>query len=201
MEEKMKKFNKFMKNTILGGVIIALPVMLTFYLLRWLFNLLSGMIRPFTGLFVHQVKAGAVIADILGFLIMILLCFLIGVIISTRIGKYVFSIVDRRLFAEFPGYRFFRDTVQQLFGDKKKSFSKVAMVKIFDQRMYVTAFITDEHDNGMVSVFVPSALNPTTGLVLHLDRKYIHPLDVSPDVALRSIIGCGTNSGDLVRSL
>ena len=43
MAEKIKNF---LKTTLLGGMMVMLPVMLTFIVIRWLFRLITGFINP-----------------------------------------------------------------------------------------------------------------------------------------------------------
>jgi uncharacterized membrane protein len=58
--------------------------------------------------------------------------------------------------------------------------------------------VTDEHEDGSFTVFVPTGPNPTSGQIFHLNQKYVHPLDVGVEDAMRSIISCGAGSTDLL---
>jgi uncharacterized membrane protein len=64
----------------------------------------------------------------------------------------------------------------------------------------MTAFITDRHPDGSFTVFVPSGLNPTSGMIYHLQKEFVHPIEVSVESTMRSIIGCGAGSGQLIDS-
>jgi uncharacterized membrane protein len=50
-------------------------------------------------------------------------------------------------------------------------------------------------------VFVPTGPNPTSGFIYHLDQQYVHPVKVSVEEAMRSVISCGAGSGTLLGKL
>ena len=65
-----------------------------------------------------------------------------------------------------------KETVNQLFNRKSSPFSSVALIQIFQNETLVTGFVTDEHQNGTSSVFVPTGPNPTSGFIYHLPNEY-----------------------------
>lgn len=198
---KMQKIKNFLKTTILGGVVVLLPVLLTIFFLRWLFNFITGLINPLTRLVVERADLQEYLADLLVILIIIALFFFVGLMVRTRLGLFLHHQVEKRILKIVPGYTLFRNTIKQFFGKDKSPFSRVALVQAFGNSTLMTGFVTDEQPNGLFTVFVPSALNPTTGLILHLERQYVHLVDVSVETAMRSIISCGAGSGELLEKL
>ena len=75
----------------------------------------------------------------------------------------------------------------------------MALVRIFCNDTLVTAFVTERHDNGWYSVFVPTGPNPTSGNIYHLQPQYVHLIDQSVEVVMRSIISCGAGSAPIVK--
>ena len=100
-----------------------------------------------------------------------------------------------------PGYKLFKTTIKQFLGQKETPFSRVALVRPFGNDTMMTGFVTDEHPGGGFSVFVPSGLNPTIGLILHLKKESVHLVDVSVEDTMRSIISCGAGSFKLMEKL
>ena len=88
----------------------------------------------------------------------------------------------------------------QFIGIKKKPFSSVALAQVFGNDIMATVFITDEHPSGIVTVFMPTGPNPTSGLILHLDKKYVHIVKASVEDTMRSIISCGAGSTKLIEA-
>ncbi len=76
----------------------------------------------------------------------------------------------------------------------------IPLVQVFGNSTLMTAFVTDEHPDGSCSVFVPTGPNPTSGNIYHLEGKYVHPVDIPVEEAMRSIISCGAGSNRLIEA-
>ena len=133
--------------------------------------------------------------------VIILGCFCFGLFVRTKLGLMIYMGFENSFLSKAPGYRMIKETVNQLLGKKTSPFSSVALVQIFENETLVTAFITDRHDNGKVTVFVPTGPNPTTGFIYHLDKKYVHPVDIAVEDAMRSVISCGAGSEKLMKGI
>lgn len=190
---------------MLGGVVVLLPVFLTIFFLKWLFNLITRMLNPLTKLVAKEVAMQERLADLLVITIIIALCFFVGLIIKTRAGLFLHRQVETWILKIVPSYNLFRNTIKQFFGQEKNPFSRVVLVQAFGSgcNTLMTGFITDEQpgEDGHYTVFVPSALNPTTGLILHLEKQYVHLVPVSVEAGMRSIISCGAGSAELLDML
>jgi uncharacterized membrane protein len=196
----MAKIKNFLKITLMGGVIVLLPVALTFFFLRWLFNLVTGLIAPLTHLVLERSHIPKFVADFLVVLVIVAVCFMVGIVIKTRLGVFLYRHIEKRILKIAPGYSLFRETIKQFLGHERAPFSSVALVRVFENSTMMTAFITDEHPDGSYTVFVPSGLNPTSGIIYHLQKEYVHLLDVSVEQTMRSIISCGAGSRSLLES-
>jgi uncharacterized membrane protein len=65
----------------------------------------------------------------------------------------------------------------------------------------MTGFVTDIHENGLYTIFVPTGPNPTTGFIFHLEEAYVQKIDTPVEEAMRSIISCGAGSECLIKNL
>ena len=77
----MKKIKIFFKTTVLGGIIVVLPVVITAFVLKWLFELITGLIHPLTQMVVEKSNIQKTLADIVVILLIIGVCFIIGTIV------------------------------------------------------------------------------------------------------------------------
>jgi len=194
----MNRLKEFIKSTIVGGLLVILPVALFLFVLTWLFGLVRKVISPLTIIVIEKSPLQGIIADVFVIALLVGACFAVGVVIRTSLGKWLYSILDSKIFMKAPGYTLIKETVSQFFGKKKSPFSSVALVQIFGNETLVSAFITDEHENGSCTVFVPTGPNPTSGNIYHLPRNQVHPVDVPVEDAMRSIISCGAGSTNLI---
>ncbi len=196
----MNRLKRFLRTTFLGGIAVILPVVLTFLFLRWLFRVITDFIEPITHVVVKESRIQVYFAYILVIIFIISVCFFVGLVVRTRFGHFVHDTVEKRILKIAPGYTLFKETIKQFLGQERAPFSQVALVEAFGPNSLMTGFITDRHPAGYYTVYVPSGLNPTTGLILHLETKYVHLLDVPVEETMRSIIGCGAGSNKLVDS-
>lgn len=199
------RINTFFKTTILGGVIVILPAVILILAFKWLFGMVNGAISPLTNLVLNNLTLPAsydnTIATIIVLLVIVLACFMFGLFVRTKLGQLIYSAFENSFLSRAPGYRMIKETVTQLLGKKKSPFSSVALAQIFENGTMATAFVTEEHENGMVTVFVPTGPNPTSGFIYHLDAKLVHRVDVSVEEAMRSVISCGAGSSKLTQKL
>lgn len=194
----MKRVTEFLKSTLIGGVLVILPAGILLFALVWVYGIIRKAIGPLTRLLMENSPFEGYLADLLVIAFLVLLCFTMGFIVRTRIGRWTYVFLESRLFVRAPGYSLIKETVSQFFGRKKSPFSQVALVQLFGNETLVTAFVTDEHDDGSMTVFVPTGPNPTSGNIYHMPQKYVHPVNTRVEDAMRSIISCGAGSSALI---
>ncbi len=201
----LQRTRNFLKTTVLGGVIVILPTIILVFAFKWLFGFVSNAIQPLTNLVANKLtlpdQIDEFIATLIVLAVIVLACFLVGLFVRTRLGQMIYHSFESSLLAKAPGYKMIKETVNQFLGKKESPFSSVALVQIFENDTKMTAFITDRHDDGTITVFVPTGPNPTSGFIYHLDQQYVHPVDVSVEDAMRSVISCGAGSDTLVKGL
>jgi len=203
-------FWSFIKTAVLGGVIVILPAAIMFLVFQWLFRLVANMVRPLSSLLAQwfapvldNVPFGqlqGIISEVLAIVIILSFCFAVGVAVKTRLGNWLFNTVENSVLRVAPGYKTVKEIVMQLFGSKKTPFSRVALVKLFGDTL-VTTFVTDEHPDGTLTVFMPTAPNPTSGWIFHVKQEDIHVVDVTVENAMRTVIGCGVGSETLLNAI
>lgn len=199
----MQPIKNFIKKSVIGGLLVVLPIIILFAAFRWAFRIIAGLISPLTQPIVQHTSAPAFAIDLLVILLILVACFILGSIATTRSGKWLHSRFDKILAKLAPGYNLVRDIIHQVLGDNSNSpFSKgeVATARLFGAEVptEVTGIITSHHHNGWLTIFVPTGPNPTSGMIYHLPPEQVELLpDVKVDEALRTIIACGAGSGDL----
>lgn len=202
MKQSQNKMYRFFKTTLIGGFVVVLPLSILVFLFKWLFGIISNMISPITTRIVGDNSELTFAGDLLVIIIIIALCFFIGLFVKTKVGRWLFTFLENNFLLRLPGYGMVKETIAQLFNANEKSpFASVALCRIFGNDTMVTAFITDKHENGYYSVFVPTGPNPTSGNIYHLKPEYVHEIDASTEETMRSIISCGAGSKPLIKKL
>ena len=195
----MNRIKEFCKSTIIGGLLVVLPVAISLFALTWVFGMVRGGISPITTLVMANSPLQGVVVDVLVIALLVIACFVVGVLVRTKLGKWIYSILEAKVLLKAPGYSLIKETVAQFLGNKKSPFSSVALAQIYCNETMVSSFITDEHEDGSYTVFVPTGPNPTSGNIYHLPAQYVHPVDVPVEDTMRSIISCGAGSSVLIK--
>ena len=195
----MERFKSFFKTSLIGGIVVILPAAIFVFVFKWLFRWVTDIIQPLTNLVVMRSHIKEIAADALVLAIIVIGCFVIGIVVKTRIGRFIHENLENRISKIAPGYGAIKEIVMQLIG-KKFPFSSVALVRIFENDTMVTAFITDSHPDGSYTVFVPTAPNPTSGFIYHVKGEYVHHIDITVEEAMRSVITCGAGSKNLIKA-
>jgi len=196
----MKRFKTFVQTSVIGGVAVILPVALSAFLLKWVFKMVTGVIRPLTHLVITRSNIQVIFADTLVIVLILIACFLVGIVVKTRLGRFVQENLEDHILKFAPGYSIIKETIMQFLGKKKFPFSSVVLVRPYENNTLMTGFITDEYADGHFSVFVPTGPNPTTGFIFHLKRDVVHTVNVPAEEAIRSVISCGAGSGKLINA-
>jgi uncharacterized membrane protein len=190
----MKFAREFLANVLVGGLLIVLPIYLAVLVLLKGMQSAAALLRPLTVLLPAWLPAG-----LLSLALVLVVCFLIGIAVRTRVGRILRERVERSLFERLPGYALFRSLTQRLAGEGQESAWKPALVEI--EEALVPAFIIEELEDGRFTVFVPSVPTPFAGAVYILSRERVHALDVPFTQAIRSISRWGSGSKDLVAAM
>ena len=193
------RIRRFIITTFIGGLLIVLPITVFVLIVNFVVNFIVRLLTPVKELLNFQTINVDWLVDLIAFGIVIGAFFLIGLVVSTNIGRRFFQYFERTFLSQLPFYSTIRDTVQQIFGAKRMLFSEVVSVDVFSNDTRMIGFITDELEGDCFSVFVPTGPNPTNGFIFILQRRQIEWLKVKPDVAIRTVIGVGAGASALFR--
>jgi uncharacterized membrane protein len=191
----MKHVWEFLKNTLVGGLLVVVPIYLTALLLLKAMQSVAGLVRPLAMLLPPSLPA----ENILSLLLVLSLCFLIGLAVRAPLGRAMRERLEKSLFERLPGYALIRSLTQRLAGEDRENVWQPALVEI--EEALVPAFIIEELEDGSFTVFVPSIPTPLAGAVYVLSRERVHPLDVPFTQAIQTVSRWGSGSKELVAAM
>ena len=191
----MKKFGQFVVSTFVAGLLIIVPIYLAVLLLLKAMQSVVAFVKPFAMLLPEWFPA----EHLFSLLLVLVICFLIGVAIRTPGGRAIRERIEKSLFERIPGYALFRSLTQRMAGKDEENVWKPALADI--EEALVPAFIIEELADGRFTVFVPSVPTPFAGAVYVLPPERVHPLDVPFTQALQSISRWGSGSKELVAGM
>ena len=195
----MNALKSFMKTTLFGGALVVLPIVILIAVFNWLYEFIVDKLRPITNIILETARMQEFAAEVLSIIIIMLVFFLVGLIVQTRIGKFLFDYTEQTLLVKIPLYKIIKETTIQIMGSNKKLFKQVALVKLFGNDTMLTAFVTDKHDDGSFTVFVPSGPAPTAGFIYHLKNENVKLVDYPIEKAMKTIFSLGAGSKELIK--
>ncbi len=196
-----KRFRKFLRTTLFGGVVALAPLTLIILLFRWMINVIGRILTPLVERILQDPDPNPyfrLALYALSVIAILLLFFIIGLMIRTRLSRFLNKAEDR-YFLKIPGYKLVKETVQQFFGKNRSFFKEVVLVDIFNTGALMTGFITDDQGD-IISVFVPTGPNPTSGNIYHLQKDRVTRTTAPVDVGMKTIISCGAGSAEVFAS-
>lgn len=188
------RFNEFIKTSLIGGLIVMLPSVILLVTFGWILKKITNILAPLT---LALFGKDSFSTDLLSIAVLIAVCFTLGVVVKTKTGNLLHKKLEQYLY-KAPGYITVKQIIDQLLGRKKTPYSSVVLARPFQNDTLVTAFVTDEHENDIVTIFVPTGPNPTTGNIFHLHKKYIQHVNASVERTIQTIISCGAGTSELI---
>ena len=193
-----KRVQRFLRTTLIGGVVALAPLTLIILLFRWIINLIGRFLTPLVNTILQDPDPNPFVKFaiyLLTFSAVLLFFFIIGLVVRTRFVLFLDRAEDKYLL-KVPGYKLAKETVQQFFGKNRSFFKEVVLVDIFKTGTLMTGFITDDQGD-VISVFVPTGPNPTSGNIYHLQKDQVTRTTASVDVGMKTIISCGAGSAEV----
>jgi uncharacterized membrane protein len=194
----MKRLNHFVRTTLLGGAVVVLPVTIFILLAKLIFDTIRALIEPISSILPFRSISSDILLDLIALGLIIAFFFIMGLFVQTRLGQGLISLIESELLHRLPFYGAIKETVLQFTGAKRMPFSQVAVVRPYGpEGTKMFGFVADEHQNGIYTIFVPTAPNPTNGFIFYVEAKDVELVDVKPEDAIRMIIGIGTGASKL----
>src|SRR4026209_2478936 len=100
----MKFAREFVANALIGGALVVLPLYLAVLLLLKGMQAVAGLVRAVAKLLPEWMPA----ENILALLLVLIVCFLVGLAVRTRAGRSIRSRMEVSVFGKIPGYGMLR---------------------------------------------------------------------------------------------
>jgi uncharacterized membrane protein len=189
------------RNYLIGGLLIWIPIMITVWVVRFLSGILDSSLLLLPPSWRPEAVFGTYVPGV-GIVLSLLLLFVTGVVVKNLFGGQIVAGLEslvRRIpvvGAVYGGAKTFSETVLT---DKGKSFKQVVMVEFPRKGVFSIGFIT-AHEleeaqaktaQDVTCVFVPTTPNPTTGFLVLIPKDEVVHMDMTVDEAFRMLLTLG----------
>jgi uncharacterized membrane protein len=194
-----------MRKYILAGLLVWLPIWGTYAILRFILKLIetgtNDLLKALPPYMHPNYLLGFDIpGTIIGIVITLIILIVTGLIATNFLGKRLVKIWDKML-DKIPFVRTIYSAIKQVVSAMVKpsaeSFSKVLLIEYPRRGIWSVAFQTSAGFTGvptqddMITVFIPTTPNPTSGLLTIVARKDATELNMSVEEAIKMIISLG----------
>lgn len=196
---KKSTWSKF-RNKFLTGILTIIPLYVTYFLIKFIIEIAPDL--PFLRNIAFLAERDFLV-DLLGFISVIILLFLLGVIVSNVVGKRLFNLFEK-IMGKVPLvntiYVSSRQIMQTLAMSGKGNFKQVVYIEYPRKGLWTLAFVTafSKSAKGVeyVHVFVPTTPNPTSGIVIFLKASDVRPSGMNVEEGLKALISGGIVAPD-----
>lgn len=181
-----------LRRYFLAGLIVFLPVAVTFSVLLWLFRLLDGFLgRLFTYLIGRPIPG-------LGLVATTVVVIVIGAMATNVLGRRLVDFFER-LMLRIPLARSIYSATKSIsdsvFVQRKAAFQRAVLIEWPRKGVYTVGFVTGQaqtqHSERIYNVFVVTTPNPTTGFLVLVPEDQVLPLEMSVEDALKLVMSGG----------
>ena len=188
-----------LKRNLLAGIIVVVPIAGTIFILHWLFFSIDGLLAPLVEAIFGRNIVGV------GFIMMLIVVYLAGIIGANVIGKRIIRRSELFL-AAVPMvrsiYNTFKQVLESVMLPTKGGFKEVVLVEFPRLGMRTVGFVTnrvkDNAGRDYVNVYIPTTPNPTSGYLEIIPADEVTPTGWSVEDAVKIVVSGGTISPPVI---
>ena len=189
------------RNYLIAGLLIWLPIMITVWVVRFLSGILDQSLVLIPPPWRPEALFGRYIPG-LGIILSLLLLLVTGVLVKNLFGRQIVQGLEnliRRIPVVGPIYGGAKTFSETVLADKGRSFKQVVLIRFPYEATYSIGFITAEEieevqaktAKDVICVVVPHTPNPTGGFIVLVPRREVIYLDMSVDEAVKLVLTMG----------
>ncbi len=201
-----KNLGQDLKNDLIAGLLVVIPLATTIWLsitvANWVIRFLTRIpkqVNPFNEL---DPFLGNLLNLAVGLAVPFLLILVMGLMARNIVGRWLLEVGERILQAiPLAGsvYKTLKQLLETILRDSGTRFRRVVLVEYPRRGMWAIAFVTGsiapglhpQHVDPMLSLFIPTTPNPTTGWYALVPEQDVINLTMSPEDAFKVLISCG----------
>ena len=209
MEEKqlgmVAQFKKDVRRRMLTGLLLILPVYVTYFVVKFLFGFVGGTLSPvirkvlqFYGVALPKSSLDEFIITFLGLILTFISLYFIGIFAANFVGKSIINYFEN-LLTKTPIIKNIYSSVKQIIHSVslpgKQAFKRVVLVDFPKAGTKSIGFVTGatqyNNENKFITVFIPTTPNPTTGFLIFVTENDVMDSNLSVEEAFKTLFSGG----------
>ena len=199
MSSIARKIQTDVRNRLVGGTLVVVPLVATILLLKFVFVTLDGFLGPILARFIGFRVPG------LGLLVMFVGLYILGAFTANVLGKRIFGFGERIL-TTVPLVRGIYSSskllMESMVSNRDSQFGRVILVEYPRRGLYTLAFVTNENmrqlpdGDRLAAIFVPTTPNPTSGFMLLVPESDLTATPFSVEEGVKLVVSGGLIAPD-----
>lgn len=208
MSEKEPRYRRPLfagiRTSFLAGIVVIAPIAVTMWLVWSFIGWVDGWVLPFVPIGLLPDRFGGLNVHGIGVIIFLLFTVFVGWLAKGILGRSFLHwgerVVDRMPVVRSI-YNGLKQIAETVFADRENSFDRACLVEYPRKGIWAIAFISttakgeieekSQADGPMISIFLPTTPNPTSGFLLFVARDDVIVLDMSVEDAAKLVISAG----------
>jgi uncharacterized membrane protein len=180
------------RRHLTAGLLVLVPLVITAAVIRFVFNVIDGASQPLTERLVGRAIPG------LGLVLTIAVIWLTGLLSSNLVGKKFLELFGR-LLENLPlvktVYTASKQLVEAVSPGGRRAFQRVVLVEFPHKGTFALGFVTGNGigslDASTLSIYVPTALNPTSGFLIFAKESDILDPRLTVEEGIKLVVSGG----------
>ncbi len=193
--------SKLIRGYLLAGLVVWLPILITIVVLNFIIDLLDKTLALIPSAYLPEKLLGYHIPGF-GVLLSLILLLTTGLVATNFFGQRLVRWGESVL-SKIPLVRSIYNAVKQvinaILSTNSEAFRKVVLIEYPRKGLWTVGFqtggviseISDKTKEDMISVFIPTTPNPTSGFLILVPKTEAIELEMGIDEALKFIISLG----------
>ena len=200
----IKKFQRRLRNVFITGLLITLPIALTWFILQFLLKNFDALSPVFTRMLI---QLGAPIPEgfripFLGLMVTLLIVLAVGWLTTNFFGKKLFELGELMI-EKIPFvrriYKGSKQVVSSIAEADTSTFRKVVLIEFPRRGLLAIGFVTGESRGevqritreNMLNVFVPTMPNPTSGFLIFSPSEELTEVSMTIEEGIKYVVSGG----------
>jgi len=194
----MTRLFSLLKTELVTGLLLMAPVAGALWLAYWMITTVDGFFPDTLRPTVHGVPLPG-----LGLLTVLAVALLVGLLAHNYVGRRLVKIIDQvaqRIPVIGTIHGLIKQVLESVFSTGGSSFNRAVLVQYPTPGSWAIAFVTQEAGQSrlaeavgpdVISVYLPTTPNPTSGFYLVVDRSVVRDLDMPVEQAFKLLLTMG----------
>ena len=193
------------RGNFLAGLIVIAPIGFTMWIINSIIGWIDGWVLPLIPYNYHFAEYIGINLKGLGVVFFLVFTVLVGWVAKGILGR-TFLRVGENLVDRTPIVRSVYSGIKQIaetvLSSRDSSFEKACLIEYPRKGIWAIAFVASDSrgeiaeknpdkENQLVSVFIPTTPNPTSGFLLFIPKSDIKYLDMTIEEAAKLVISAG----------